>query len=100
MTILRIDPLSLGKVLGALYAILGLIGGLIFAVFAILAAIIGGASGGGGEAALGGVVVAVFAVIAAPIIYGIMGFLFGLLGAFLYNVVASFVGGVRIETAP
>ena len=33
----------------------------------------------------------------APIMYGVMGFLVGVIGAFLYNVVAKWVGGIEVE---
>ena len=33
-----------------------------------------------------------------PIFYGIMGFVGGLLSAWLYNIVAKWVGGIEIET--
>jgi uncharacterized membrane protein YdcZ (DUF606 family) len=33
----------------------------------------------------------------APVIYGLLGFLFGALSAWLYNVTAKHVGGIRLE---
>ncbi len=76
----RIGVLSLGKILGILYAISGLILSLISAIFPSI-----GLFGG------------VF-VIAFPILYGIMGFVSGVATAFLYNVVAEKIGGLEIET--
>ena len=35
-----------------------------------------------------------------PIIYGLVGFAFAALGAFMYNLVAGWVGGVEIELTP
>jgi hypothetical protein len=32
-----------------------------------------------------------------PIIYAIMGFIMGVIGAWLYNLIAKWVGGVQIE---
>lgn len=36
-------------------------------------------------------------IIIAPIMYGIMGFLVGVVGAFVYNLVAGWVGGIEVE---
>jgi hypothetical protein len=35
--------------------------------------------------------------IAAPLLYAAMGFIFGLIGACIYNLVAKFVGGIEVE---
>lgn len=37
----------------------------------------------------------------APIFYGVLGFIFGAIGAFLYNLMAKWMGGieVRLESA-
>jgi hypothetical protein len=32
-----------------------------------------------------------------PIIYGVVGFLFGVIGAALYNLVARWIGGFEVE---
>jgi len=36
----------------------------------------------------------------APIIYGAMGFIMGALGAFTYNIISNWVGGVEVELQP
>lgn len=95
MIIRRIGVLSAGKVLGALYAGLGLIIGLFFSLFALLglAAVLGGDHDGG----LAGMLFGVGAVIALPLFYGVLGFIGGVISAFLYNLVAGIVGGIEIE---
>jgi hypothetical protein len=37
----------------------------------------------------------------APVFYGVIGFVFGAIGAFLYNIMAKWLGGieVRLESA-
>jgi len=97
MTIRRIDVFSCAKVVGALYALFGLIAGVIFAAFIMLAALVG-ASQGGPEFIAGGVVGGLFMAILMPVMYGIAGFIGGAIIALLYNLVASFVGGIRVET--
>jgi len=32
-----------------------------------------------------------------PVIYGVMGFIFGVIGAALYNLVANWIGGIEVE---
>jgi len=32
-----------------------------------------------------------------PILYAVMGFIMGVIGAFIYNVVARWVGGIEVE---
>lgn len=38
-----------------------------------------------------------WAIIVFPVIYAIIGFVFGLIGAYIYNLVAGWVGGIKIE---
>ena len=40
-----------------------------------------------------------WAVIFLPILYAILGFLFGFFGAMIYNLLSRYVGGVEIELA-
>jgi hypothetical protein len=86
-SIKRIDPKSVARVLGALYALVGLIGGLIVSVSALVAAASGTKAGIFGLAA----------IIVLPIIYGVVGLVFGYLLAYLYNLIAKKVGGVEFE---
>ncbi len=100
MVVKKFGVLSAGKVLGALYALLGLIIGAFTALFSLLGAAIGAAgaeSTEGAGAALGGVFIGVGSIIFFPLFYGILGFIGGLLSAFLYNLIAGLIGGVKIE---
>lgn len=90
----RIDAVSTGTMMGALYAFLGLlVGGFMFLI-AFMGIAFGG---GGGNAALGGIVGGVLALIGLPIFYGVLGFIGGLIGAALYNLIAGFVGGIQVD---
>lgn len=101
MVVRRIGVLSAGKVLGALYALLGLIIGLFYALFALLFALIGVAGAANSQDALiggaGGVIFGVLSVVLFPLFYGILGFIGGILSAFLYNLIARFVGGIELD---
>ncbi len=92
-TVKRVGVISLGKILGCVYALIGLIVGAFVSVLS-LAGAFAASTGGDRVAAMlfGGAAVIVF-----PLMYGLLGFLGGLLMAALYNVCASAVGGLEIE---
>ena len=94
MVIRRIGPLSLAKVSGVVYALMGFIFGIIFS----LVSMVGGAMMPRENGGMMGMIFGVGAIIALPIFYGILGFVMSFIGAVLYNVVAGWVGGIEIET--
>ena len=87
-----VGVLSVGKLSAALYAILGLVFG---AMLALLSLIIPADVGFPRFLGFG-------AIILFPLLYGGMGFMFGLLAAFLYNISAKYTGGIemKIEDIP
>jgi len=89
-----VDVLSVAKILGVTYGCLA----LIFVPVALLAGMASLISGQK-EGAIGGAVFLVFAII-APVIYGAMGFLMGALMAWVYNLVAKRLGGIKLELQP
>jgi hypothetical protein len=94
MVVKRLAPMSFAKVAGALYVLMGFIfGGLIS-----LVSIVGGAfaQGDGGNPFMG-MLFGAGAIIILPIFYGVLGFVTTLIGAVLYNAIASVVGGVEFE---
>jgi len=93
--ITRVGPVSLAKFLGCLYACIGLIIGLFVAVFALLGSAVGFALEGSGVPLIGAFL-GMGAVIAAPIFYGMIGFIGGLIVGFLFNIVAGLTGGLEI----
>ncbi|WP_417472784.1 hypothetical protein [Luteimonas mephitis] len=95
MIIKRIDVLSAGKIAGIIAAAIGLIAGLLFLLFGGLLSGLAGQGQGGGMLAMGG---GLLGVIVLPILYGVFGFIGGVVQAFIYNIAAGFVGGIRIET--
>lgn len=94
MVIKAIKPMSFAKISGAMYALMGLLIGGMFSLFAM----IGGAASGDSGAGAFGAIMGIGAIIFFPILYGVMGFVFSLIGALLYNLVAGMVGGVEFET--
>jgi hypothetical protein len=91
-TLKHISVLQAGKITGVLYACLG----LIVIPFFLLASLAARAAGGGHSvmpfAALG-VGFAIF----LPVIYGVMGFIAGVVSSALYNLIAGWVGGFEFE---
>ena len=97
MVITRIAVGSAAVVFGAFNALMGLFVGLIFAAVSLLGA------GFAGDAdpelpPFMGALFGVGAVVFFPIFYGMMGVVFGALGAAFYNLIAGLFGGLRIET--
>ena len=93
MVIKRVGPLSCAKIVGLLYIFVGLLVGGIFS----LAALAGGLASNTTEAPLVGAFIGVGSIIFFPVLYGCLGFISTLIGAWLYNVMAGFVGGVEME---
>lgn len=78
------NVLQTAKVLGAVY----FASGLVFLPFIVLRILI--AQGG---PSLIGLAMAVF----SPLIYGVLGFVFSALLAWLYNIIAKQLGGIEVE---
>jgi hypothetical protein len=76
----HISPLQAGIVEGALMGIMT----LIFVPFFLIATLLG--HGGFG----------VIFVIFIPLIYAVVGFIAGVIAAFVYNLIAKFTGGIEI----
>jgi hypothetical protein len=93
MVINQIGPMSAAKVAGVLYALMGLIGG----AFVSLAAMLGAFNSGDEGGALIGAIFGVGAIIFLPIFYGTLGFVMTLFMTWVYNLIASAVGGIEID---
>jgi len=91
MILKRVEPLSLGKVLAVLYAVIGGIVGVIMALVGMVALAFGP-----GEGAAMAVFMGIIWIIFFPVVYGVLGGLGGLLVAFLYNWVAQYIGGLEL----
>lgn len=91
----RIGVLSAAKILGVLYAAIGLIGGAIFSCISIIGAASAFSDELGSDAF--GALFGLGAIIIFPIMYGIMGFIGGAIMAFLYNLIAGAIGGIELE---
>src|SRR5689334_21110922 len=95
MTMRRIGMLSAARILGVIYALLGLVVGACVFVFTLM-----GAAFGAGNQLLAGLVGSAVIIVLAPLFYGLIGFVGGIVLAATYNFVASFAGGIQIELQP
>jgi hypothetical protein len=93
-TLKRIAPLQLGKVLGAVYGLISLIFLPFLVVFTIIASL---ASHQGGGASLAPIVGSLVLMIFIPIAYAALGFVFGALGAWVYNIISKWIGGIEVD---
>ena len=86
-----VGVLSVAKIMGLMYGCMG----LIFAPFFLLFGLIGSLAGEEKTpfAGIFGVVLAIL----MPILYGVLGFIAGAIGALLYNLFAKLVGGFELE---
>ena len=99
LRIKRLRVLSVAKIVGGIYAGVGLLVAAIFAVVFLLAALVGSAATEEFAAAglAGGVFGALVILIFAPLFYGVLGFVAGIVGAFVYNLMAGWIGGIEVE---
>lgn len=95
MELKSVDSLSVAKIMGIMYAAMGLIFGGLFAVISLAGLPFGGDHGG-----LPGLFFGAGALIFLPVLYGCMGFVVGGISGWLYNIIADLVGGVRVNLQP
>ena len=90
---------SVAKMLGVLYAIMGLVFGGIVSIVALVTTALSPERASAGMGAFG-LFFGVAAVLVLPIVYGVLGVVFGAISALLYNLIARFVGGIVIDLEP
>lgn len=95
MTLNRVGVLSAGKIFGILYAAIGLLIGIPFALISLLG--LAAQPEAGGEAAIFGLLFGVGSVVIWPLLYGVLGFITAVISAFLYNLLAGMVGGLELD---
>ncbi len=92
----RIAPLKFGLVMGIMYGLLA----LVFIPFMFLSlglSLLGPAHHGSGLAQGLGAVFGLFLCFFFPLFYAVIGGLMGMLMAWVYNVVAGWIGGIEFE---
>jgi hypothetical protein len=94
MVIRRVHPLSIAKIAGLLYALMGLIVGVFFSLFFMA---FGQQMQSETHMPFLGALMGAGAVITMPIFYGVLGFVTSAIAAMIYNLLAGAVGGIEIE---
>ncbi len=93
MVVKKIGVLSCAKIQAVVLAILGLIIGVLYGIIGFFIALAAPHEFGSNFPA----VIFVLMPIIMPIFYGILGFISGAIGAFVYNIVAKWIGGLEVE---
>ena len=93
MVIKRVVPMSVAKIAGVIYAVIGLLIGAFMSLFAIGGAMFMPEEGAGVFGALFGVA----AIVVLPIFYGALGFVGTFIGALIFNAASGLTGGVEVE---
>jgi hypothetical protein len=88
----HIQPLTVAKIFGLIYGIMGLLFGLIFSLVSTSRILLFG-----GTNAIMLLLTVLGITLALTIGYGLLGFLSGAASAWLYNIVAKKIGGIEIE---
>ena len=94
MLIQRIQPMPLAKISGVLYAVLGLVAGVFFSLVSLA---IPAVQPHDHQLPGWSLLFGVGAIVLLPLVYGVIGFVSGLIGASLYNGLSKYVGGIVVE---
>jgi hypothetical protein len=100
LRIRKLGVLSVAKMQAAVCLVVSLLISIPYGLVIILYALFGaGIMGGNAGLAVGGggVVIGVLVMIGLPILYCIIGFIGGAIGALVYNIFAGIVGGIEME---
>lgn len=100
LRIRKFGVLSSAKIYAVMMLVISLLISIPYGLVVIVFSLAGAGMGGGRESALvggTGVVAGLGIMIGLPIFYAIFGFIFGAIGAFVYNILAGIIGGVEIE---
>lgn len=103
LRIRKLGIFSVAKMYAVMMLVISLLISIPYGLFIIVFSLIGGV-GAGAEDAMGGllvggggVVIGLVVMIGLPIFYGLIGFVAGVIGALVYNILAGLVGGIEIE---
>jgi hypothetical protein len=86
-----IAPLQLGKMMALCYGIMGLLFCPIFLIMSLFASHLPN------QQRVGMLAFGTGFALFMPILYGAMGFVFGVIGAFIYNLIAKWIGGIEVD---
>ncbi len=100
LRIRKLGVLSVAKIQASIMFVISLLISIPYGLILIIYGLIGGSaigSNAGLAVGAGGIVIGLLIMIGLPIMYGIIGFIGGAIGALLYNLFSAWVGGIEIE---
>lgn len=103
LRIKKLGIISVAKIYAVMMFVISLLIAIPYGLVIIVISLVGGASAGSqdGFSGLmvggGGIVMGLVVMIAIPIFYACIGFIAGIIGALVYNILAGIVGGIEIE---
>ncbi len=106
MMVKRVGVLSAAKMYSmvglGIGLILGVIYGLIFMMFgaAVMMSSQGSSRGADAGAGAGGFIIGLLIMVGVPIVYSVICFIAGAIGAFIYNIAAKIAGGIELQLEP
>lgn len=95
MTIKSVGVMSVARIVAAIYGIFGLIVGVFFSLAAVAG--MGLSEEVGSQVGWMGPMFGFGAILALPVLYFVLGFLGGAIGAWVFNNAAQAMGGLEIE---
>jgi len=99
MMIRRFAVISVAKMYALLMFIFGLIVGILYGLFFIIfgAAMTALGSNNNTAGGVSTVVIGIAMMIGIPLMYGVLGFIIGAIGALIYNALSGIIGGIKFE---
>ena len=95
MVLKRLGVMSVAKFAGVFYAGIGLLVGLMFAGLSSVAGMAG--AEWHDMPSWMGPIFGVGAIVFLPLLYGVLGFIFGAIAAGVYNIFSGIIGGIEVE---
>lgn len=92
MVLRSIGVLSCGKIVGVFYGLLGL---LVIPVMLMMVLAGLAQNDAGGAAPM--IIIGLLAIVGIPLMYGAIGFVWGIIVAAVYNLLAGWIGGLELE---
>lgn len=99
ITVTKVGVLSIGKLFGTINLIIGLAAGLIAAIAGTVSYLASNTAEGFFEGLLGSLGIILAAVVLYPLVMFALGWLYGVLAAFVFNVVVGVSGGVDLTVS-
>jgi len=99
LRIRKLGVLSVAKIYAVMMLVISLLISIPYGLFIMIfgAAMMGSGGQSGLAAGGGGIVIGLLVMVGLPIMYAVLGFVFGAIGALVYNIFSGLVGGIEIE---